>query len=514
MAKGKDPKNLKNGKAGQSSFSGGSLNDMLNNRGGGYGGNKSAPSSLGSSKPSGGTPSPFGNRPNPFANTGASKQSSAPTSTGGAGASSPFGNRPNPFGNTQQQNATPPTGQGQSQPQNPFGSNTFLNNLKTGAGTSTNPFGMPSSTQNAAQTPQTPSFKTPKQLKQELKQRKKSGKKGDSEEEARLRAELRQLQEGRDGKSGTNAFGTSVKGTIGSGVAGSNSPLFGSVQSAQAPQKPMAGNDFFSQLKAMSTQGTSANPAMSDEDYVDEKQQEILDQLERIQGVSEDEEEDEKRKKRGGWFWIILLTSILLVLSIAGFFVYRAFVPDDYEYVRVSVEMTDPDDVFYYTGVNGERIPISVEPGDTFDLEIVARNASSVLGDVDAPVWEPIYVRFRIWIVIDGEERQDFIEISPNSNLWMRYNQDVEDTYLNDQGLPLVSIDDGYYYFKGKLQPNQQTTLISELTFSLDAITEEVAGKQAQLFVQVEVLEDSFAIGTFWTNAPHEWILWLQNNGM
>jgi len=197
---------------------------------------------------------------------------------------------------------------------------------------------------------------------------------------------------------------------------------------------------------------------------------------------------------------------------VLGIILYNSFVPNDYEYVRISVEMTDPDDVFYYTGVNGERIPVKITPGDSFDLQIIARNSKNVLGDTDAPVWNPIYVRFRIWIAIDGVEKQDFVEVNPNSNAWMRYDREVEETYLNDQGLPLVTIDDGYYYYKGMLQPNQQVTLINQLTFSLDAITEEVAGKSAVLFVQVEVLEDSFAIGTFWVNAPHQWILWLQEN--
>ena len=252
---------------------------------------------------------------------------------------------------------------------------------------------------------------------------------------------------------------------------------------------------------------------MFDEEYVDERKQQILDQLERLQGIPKEEEEEEK-KRRGGWFWIILLTSILLVLSVAGVFLYSVFIPDDYEYVRISVEMTDPDDVFYYTGINGEKIPVLVDPGDSFDLEIIARNASNVLGDTDSPVWESIFVRFRIWITIDGVEQYHFIEIAPNENLWMHYEEEVENTYLDNFGNPLVSEDDGYYYYKGKLQPNQQTTLITELTFSLDAITDQVAGKKAQLYVQVEVLEDSYGIGTYWTGAPYAWIDYIQTNAV
>ncbi len=492
------------------------INELLNNRQGGYGYGGAKPPvtpPTPGAKPTGSVPpkSPFGAPP--FT----PNKPSTPTS--------------NPFLQPQKP-STPP-----SQPSNPFlrpqtpptqtpqpgASNPFLqprSGLNTGSSLLQNLKQQQVQPQEMQPQQVMQSYKSPKQLREELKRQKQAqkqaGKSAPTLEETRLREELRQLEERQTTpSSGTNAFGSAVKGTIGMGTPNNNSPLFGGGLAGQpAERKPLAANDFFKQLEQLNkiNVNTSTNPEeLTEEEYLDEKKKDILDQLEKLQKGSKDK--DENKKKKGGVFWIVLLSILLAVLIGVGFILYSTMVPRDYEYVRISVEMTDPDKVFYYTGVNGERIPVGINPGDTFNLSIIARNSRNILGDTDAPVWKPIFVRFKIWMQVDGIEMPNFVEITPTSSLWLRYNATVEETYLNDVGLPRVSIDDGYFYYKGMVQPNQQITLINQITFSLHAITEEVAGKNAVLFVQVEVLEDAYAIGSFWVNAPYEWILFLRNNG-
>ncbi len=170
-------------------------------------------------------------------------------------------------------------------------------------------------------------------------------------------------------------------------------------------------------------------------------------------------------------------------------------------------------DIFYDTQVDGDPIPKNVSPGDTFKLNIVAKNANAITGDAGAN-WTNIYVRFRIFLKINGVEYPEFIYIEPNSDNWEKYNKELEDNYTmtDETGNvgPVVKRDDGYYYCRLILKPNEQVTVIDKLRFSEKYITEVVGGNNAVLEVNIEALDASvpqvIKDRTIWFDAPQHWV--------
>lgn len=214
----------------------------------------------------------------------------------------------------------------------------------------------------------------------------------------------------------------------------------------------------------------------------------------------------------------IAITVILLVLLIAvvalGVFLYiRQTTKYEEQYIRVSVSMTNRE-IFYDTQVTGELIPKDVSPGDRFALNIVASNSNNIAGDNDIDEWLTIYVRFKITLIVNGVEYEDYIYIEPDTETWERYDKDVEDTYLNSSTdrTPVVKEDDGYYYCRKVLWPNEKVTIINWLRFSETKITEVIGGNDAVLKVDIEALEAIPNIvknREIWSNAPQHWVEYI-----
>lgn len=221
----------------------------------------------------------------------------------------------------------------------------------------------------------------------------------------------------------------------------------------------------------------------------------------------------ERKKEHINVILTVLLLLLLFATLVAGVFLYLQRITSyDENYIRVSVSMTNKD-VFYDTQVDGDPIPKSVSPGDTFKLNIVAKNANAITGDA-GDNWTNIYVRFRIFLKINGVEYPEFIYIEPDSNNWEKYNKELEDQYVmtDETGNvgPVVKRDDGYYYCKLILKPNEQVTLIDKLRFSETYITEVVGGNNAVLEVAIEALDASvpqvIKDRTIWFDAPQHWV--------
>lgn len=216
---------------------------------------------------------------------------------------------------------------------------------------------------------------------------------------------------------------------------------------------------------------------------------------------------------------IVLLFLLLIAVLTLGIYLYlQKITAYDEDYIRVSVSMTNKD-IFYETDVSGDLIPKNVSPGDTFKLNIIARNSNAITGDTDGEDWTPIYVRFKITLIIDGVSYDDFIYVEPNSENWERYNKEIEDGYLISEAnpTPIVKEDDGYYYCRLILEPNQQVTVIDWLRFSEEHITELVGGNDAVLQVSIEALEaipNILKNREIWNNAPQHWVLYMtdENN--
>ena len=219
----------------------------------------------------------------------------------------------------------------------------------------------------------------------------------------------------------------------------------------------------------------------------------------------------------------VVLTVILFLMLVAvltmGIYLYLQKVTSyDEDYIRVSVSMTNKD-IFYDTEVSGDRIPKSVSPGDKFKLNIVARNSNNIMGDTDEDVWTSIYVRFKMTLIVSGVEYKDFIYVEPDTEIWQRYNKEIEDNYLISENdpTPVVKEDDGYYYCRLILMPNEEVSVIDELRFSEKYITEVVGGNDAVLKVQIEALESIPNIlknREIWDKAPQDWVLYMtdENN--
>lgn len=216
----------------------------------------------------------------------------------------------------------------------------------------------------------------------------------------------------------------------------------------------------------------------------------------------------------------VVLTVVLFLMLVAvltmGIYLYLQKVTSyDEDYIRVSVSMTNKD-IFYDTEVSGDRIPKSVSPGDKFNLNIIAKNSNNIMGDTDEDIWTSIYVRFKMTLIVNGVEYKDFIYVEPDEEIWQRYNKEIEDNYLISENdpTPVVKEDDGYYYCRLILMPNEEITVIDVLRFSEKNITEVVGGNDAVLKVQIEALESIPNIlknREIWDKAPQDWVLYMTN---
>jgi hypothetical protein len=232
---------------------------------------------------------------------------------------------------------------------------------------------------------------------------------------------------------------------------------------------------------------------------IEQKNQELIEQVKKQQG------QGRKRRRRNEILMLIFIVIFIGVALTVTFYLLFSKPEEEFDYLRVSVSMTNAEDVFYYTNTEGEKIPKEINPGDSFDLRIIARNSSDILGDPPSGTeWNNIYVRFKIWLEIDGVAYPDYIKINPNTIFWHRYNKLEEPN-------PIV-FDDGYYYYKGVLIPNESIMLINFITFDGQNITETVGGKNAQLIVQIEALEESLNDMIInWQTAPTTWINYMVN---
>lgn len=264
--------------------------------------------------------------------------------------------------------------------------------------------------------------------------------------------------------------------------------------------------------EAKTKQQAPENQYIPHSERIKQKNEELIEQVYR-QNRKKTDIVAEKKKENLNVILTILLLLLLFATLVAGVFLYLQKVTSyDENYIRVSVSMTNKD-IFYDTQVDGDPIPKNVSPGDTFKLNIVAKNANAITGDAGAN-WTNIYVRFRIFLKINGVEYPEFIYIEPNSDNWEKYNKELEDNYTmtDETGNvgPVVKRDDGYYYCRLILKPNEQVTVIDKLRFSEKYITEVVGGNNAVLEVNIEALDASvpqvIKDRTIWFDAPQHWV--------
>ncbi len=210
--------------------------------------------------------------------------------------------------------------------------------------------------------------------------------------------------------------------------------------------------------------------------------------------------ENAKKRKKKSIIWAVIIV-VTMFLAFAGGIVYYVLALNDYDdnYVRISVDMSNMNETFTSTSVSGEQIPLTVNPGDEFEVVIITKNSEKILGDDQTFDWANLYVRFKIELVIDDVVYSDLIEYAPDSNFWICASDDDDNIYDSF---------DGYYYLAYALEPNQEVQLIDSLKFS-EEITREIGGSNAEILVTIDVVEASVSgvlNRDIWPTSPVEWV--------
>ncbi len=209
----------------------------------------------------------------------------------------------------------------------------------------------------------------------------------------------------------------------------------------------------------------------------------------------------------------IVLVVVLIILAIAFIVVLNkngaSTEEADYD-MRLSMQIENKSALSIITETGQEQLR-EINPGDIIPLRASVKNASDIAGDRtdENALPPPIYVRFRLVLILDYEERYD-IMIPTLTNRWYKYNKAVEDNLMGG-----VSYDDHYFYYLGTLQYMQPEVLFSSIEFSGDAITCDDGGKYGQIQVHVESIEadiDNIVNRTMWPTAPQEWIIKMVQN--
>lgn len=216
------------------------------------------------------------------------------------------------------------------------------------------------------------------------------------------------------------------------------------------------------------------------------------------------------RESRAGQIkTIIAIVLVLILIALAVAFVIiigRGTTPEQEVHdMRLSVQIDNKSALSIITETGQEQLR-EINPGDTIPLSARAMNSLDIRGDQAPEGSTPpaIYVRFRLVLVLDYEERYD-IMIPKMSERWYKYDKEVENLFPGG-GAPY---DDHYYYLLDSLRFMEPEELFSEIKFDGNVLTCEDGGKYGQIQVHVECIEanlNNIISGTLWPTAPQGWV--------
>jgi len=206
----------------------------------------------------------------------------------------------------------------------------------------------------------------------------------------------------------------------------------------------------------------------------------------------------------------IVLIIILILIAIAFVIVIgrnSQTAEEDYD-MRLSMQIENKSSLSIITEAGLEQLR-EINPGDRIPLRATVRNSESILGETTQEGTNPpaIYIRFRLVLILDYQERYDIMIPTMRDERWYRYDADTESNFVNG-----VESDDHYYYYKGALSFMQPEELFSSIEFSGDAITCEDGGKYGQIQVKVESVEanlNNILSRSLWPSAPQGWINYM-----
>lgn len=217
---------------------------------------------------------------------------------------------------------------------------------------------------------------------------------------------------------------------------------------------------------------------------------------------------NQKESNSGKIKSIIAIILVVLLIALAIVFVMvigkNTNIQEESYDVKLSMQIENKSAFSIITDTGREQLR-EINPGDKLPVKAYIRNSDSYSGDINQGDITPpnIYVRFRLVLVLDYQERYDIL-IPTMSNKWYKYNPDDESQIIGG-----VTSDDNYYYYLGSVSFLQRVELFSELEFSGDAITCDDGGKYGQVQVFVESVEaniNSITSDAIWPTAPKYWI--------
>lgn len=209
----------------------------------------------------------------------------------------------------------------------------------------------------------------------------------------------------------------------------------------------------------------------------------------------------------------IVLVIILIVLAIAFISVLKKNNKEtqeaDYD-MRLSMQIENKSTLSIITEAGKEQLR-EINPGERVSLRATVRNSINIVGDrtEENALPPPIYVRFRLVLILDYQERYD-IMIPEMTNRWYKYDKEAEDGLMGG-----VASDDHYYYYLGSLAYMQPEVLFTAIKFNGETITCDDGGKYGQIQVHVESIEadiDNLVNRSMWPTAPQEWIVKMVSN--
>ena len=220
--------------------------------------------------------------------------------------------------------------------------------------------------------------------------------------------------------------------------------------------------------------------------------------LERLKKTVGNPNQRENRMSHLKTIIAIILIILLLALAIVFIFLIGKANPNNivqYD-IRISMQIENKSALSVLTSDGREQLR-EINPGDTVPLRATIRNANEFYGDenTDDGTPPPIFVRFRLVLVLDYEERYDVLKPAMNETLWYSYPYDDPRS-------------DHYYYYAGTVYFQQSQELFSAITFDGESLVCEDGGKYGQIQVMVESIEaniNSIMSEGIWQTAPSEW---------
>lgn len=232
--------------------------------------------------------------------------------------------------------------------------------------------------------------------------------------------------------------------------------------------------------------------------------------LEALERIKNNQSQKIKNSMRTGVIKkvVIIIMGILLaglVVALVTFMVMGTGDKEDPTYTRLSMIVNNID-MTYVVLETGEVILRPINPGDTIEINAMVRNSHDIGGDtINVAVPPPaIFVRFRVYLILDYEYRYDVLKLDYDEDLWYKYDPEYDE----------MKEDDHYYYYMGSLISQESADLFSSITFHGPSLTVEDGGKYGQIQIEVEALEANFEFirnDSAWNSRPDGWFDYMQN---